>query len=112
MSPNNLCNITRHFLFFPNVTMSLFYKTLMSLSTVFIKDCKGPCWISTTFKVAVSHFVFYPCASGALLYNVQVHHVFISRNCSIVFPKAHLSLYIISVHKLEHLCSTGSSFQM
>ncbi len=36
----------------PHVT---FYKTLMSLSTVFIKR---PRRISTTFKVAVSHLVF------------------------------------------------------
>ncbi len=37
MGPNNLCYVTCHFLFFPYVPMSLFYKTLMSLSTVFIK---------------------------------------------------------------------------
>ena len=40
-----------------------FYKTLTSLSTVFIKAHVG---LSTTFKVAVSHFVFYPYRALAI----------------------------------------------
>ncbi len=60
VGPNNACYVTRHILFFPchHVT---FYKTLTSLSTVFIKGhvrflqlLKWPC--RTSF--------FYPC--GAL----------------------------------------------
>ena len=37
MGPNNLCYVTHHFLFFPHFRHVTFYKTLMSLSTVFIK---------------------------------------------------------------------------
>ncbi len=36
MGPNNLCYVTRHFLYFP-MSPCHFYKTLTSLSTVFIK---------------------------------------------------------------------------
>ncbi len=61
MGPNNLCYVTRHFLFCPyvdNVAMSLFLK---DLDVTFCSFYKSPRWTSTTFKVAVSHFVFYPC---------------------------------------------------
>ncbi len=41
MGPNNLCYVTRCFLFFPYVPMSFFYKTLTSLSTVFMQGHFG-----------------------------------------------------------------------
>ncbi len=54
MGPNNLCYVTRHFLFFP-----------MYLDVTFYSFYKSAVRISTTFKVAMSHFIFYPC--GALI---------------------------------------------
>ncbi len=66
MGPNNLCYVTRHFLSFPYVPMSLF-KTLMSLSTVFIKGHVRR--ISTTFTVAMSHFIFYPRGTLIIRFN-------------------------------------------
>ncbi len=60
MGPNNLCYVTRHFLFFLYVAMSLFIR----LHLTFYSFWKSPCRTSTTFKVAVSHFVFYrPCTA-------------------------------------------------
>ncbi len=42
MGPDNLCYVTRHLLFFPYVSHHVtFYKTLTSLSTVFIKGHVG-----------------------------------------------------------------------
>ena len=43
--------------FFPYVAMSLFIRPWRH----FLQFYKGPRRTSTTFKVAVSHFVFYPC---------------------------------------------------
>ncbi len=37
MGPNNLCYVARHFLFFSLCRHVTFYKSLTSLSTVFIK---------------------------------------------------------------------------
>ncbi len=37
MGPNNLCYVTRHFLFFSLYPYVTFYKTLTSFSAVFIK---------------------------------------------------------------------------
>ncbi len=68
MGPNNLCHVTHHFLFFSLCRHVTFYKTLTSLSTVFIKAhirflqlLKWPC--STSF--------FYPC--GALVRGAVCH---------------------------------------
>ncbi len=63
MGPNNICYVTRHFLFFPYVPVSLFIRPWRHLifTVNFMKGYVGP---STTFKVAVSHIVFCPC--GAL----------------------------------------------
>ena len=41
MGPNNLSYVTRHFLFFYLCRHVTFYKTLASLSTVFIKGHVG-----------------------------------------------------------------------
>ncbi len=65
MGPNNLCYVTRHFLFFPYVAMSLFIRPCRHFYSFY----KRPRQISTTFKVAVSYFVFYPC--GALIVVMQ-----------------------------------------
>ncbi len=54
MGPNNLCYVTRHFLFYPYVPMSLFIRP------TFYSFYKRPHRISKTFKVAMSHFIFYP----------------------------------------------------
>ncbi len=61
MGPNYLCYVTHHFLFFPYVPMSLFIRRSNVTFYSFYKRLTSD---STTFKVAVSHFVFYPC--GAL----------------------------------------------
>ncbi len=63
MGPNNLCYVTRHFFILPHVT---FYKTLTSPSTVFIKGHVG---FLQLLKVAMLHFVFYPC--GAFVHDVN-----------------------------------------
>ncbi len=60
MGPDNLCYVTRHFLFFPMSPCHF----LKDLDVTFYSFYKRPRRISTTFKVAVSHFVSYPC--GAL----------------------------------------------
>ncbi len=59
MGPNNLCYVTRHF-FFPMTLCHFLY----DLDVTFYSFYKRLRRISTTVKVAVSHFVFYPC--GAL----------------------------------------------
>ncbi len=56
MGPNDLCYVTRHFLFFP---MSPFH-FLLYIDVTFYSFYKNPRRTSTTFKVAVSHFVFSP----------------------------------------------------
>ena len=58
MGPNNSCYVTRYFLFF---SIGPFYKTF---DVTFYSFYQRTQRISTAFKVAVSHFVFYPC--GAL----------------------------------------------
>ncbi len=57
MGPNNLRYVTRHFLFFPYVAISLFIRPWRH----FLQFYKSPHRTSTNFKVAASHFVFYPC---------------------------------------------------
>ncbi len=64
MGRNNLCYVTRHFLFFTLCHHVTFYKSLTSLSTVYIES---PRRISTTFKVAVSHLRFLPMWSPTTL---------------------------------------------
>ena len=49
-----------------------FYKTLTSLSTVSIKAHVGQ--VSTTFKVAVSHFVFTHVEPSILLWHLVAMH--------------------------------------
>ena len=67
MGPDNLCYVTGHFFLFCLCHHVTSYKTLTSLSSFY----KRPRRISTTFKVAVSHFVFYP--RGALkLMNINI----------------------------------------
>ena len=58
MGPNNLC-YTSHvtFYFFPMSACHF----LQDLDVTFYSFYKRPRRISTTFKVAVSRFVFYPC---------------------------------------------------
>ncbi len=62
MGPNNLCYMS--LFIFSLCRHGTLYKTLTSLSTVFRPRRTS----TTTLKVAVSHFVFYPC--GAL----YIHH--------------------------------------
>ncbi len=65
MGANNLSYVTRHFLFFPYVAMSLFIRPLTSLSTVFIKShvgllqlLKWPC--RTSFFTHVEPYTVVP----------------------------------------------------
>ncbi len=57
MGPNNLCYAARHFLFFSYVAMSPFIRPN---DVTFYSFYKTPRRTSTTLKVAVSHFLFYP----------------------------------------------------
>ncbi len=74
MGPNNLCYVTRHFLFFPYVSIT-FYKTLRSLSTAFIKGhvgllqlLKWPC--RTSFFTHVEPYTMKACTHHAHLQRV------------------------------------------
>ncbi len=63
MGPNNLCYVTRHLLFFPRSPCHF----LLDLDVTFYSFYKRSRRISTTVKVAVSHFVFYPCGAFVLI---------------------------------------------
>ncbi len=67
------------FYFFPFVTMSPFIRPWCHFLQFFFY--KRPCRISTTFKVPMSHFVFYPC--GALLYMLYCCKHFLSHYTSL-----------------------------
>ncbi len=66
MGPNNLCYVTGHFLFSPYVLHVTFYKTLTSLSTVFIKGHVGLLqllkWLCRTSFF--THVEPYVCVGG------------------------------------------------
>ena len=104
MGPNNLCDVTRHFLFFVLCTMSLFIRQwrhfLQFYKTRLTSD-------STTFKVAVSHFVFYPC--GAL-----VHTRWLAWSCvrinahSIVLSHDHSYDAVASSYNTRFCCTTNA----
>ena len=85
MGPNNLCYICRTSLFIFSLCHHVtFYKTLTSLSTVFIKGHVGCLQL---LKSPCSHFFFHPCV---LIYLWRPKIVFPKRHCPFFFPSVHV----------------------